>query len=93
MEEEITLKVNDVTLVGHYDLLIEADDGQSVVIDIKTTISREEYLPKQPHLTQLMAYQGVLGGIRGGILYVNRNNFQLSYFPQEFKKEESIITI
>lgn len=88
MEEEITYNINDVILMGHYDLLVVDElTGDQIVIDIKTTSSDRKYLPSQRHLTQLMAYQGMLKGIRGAILYVNRNNFEFSYYPQEFSKE------
>ena len=89
MEEEVTYKINDVTLIGHYDLLVEDElSGDMIVIDIKTTSARREYLPNRSHLSQLMAYQGMLKGIRGAILYVNRNNFDFTYYPQEFSKEK-----
>ncbi len=87
MEEEVSYKINDVTLIGHYDLLVEDElTGEKIVIDIKTTSAKRLYLPNQSHLTQLMAYQGMLKGIRGAILYVNRNNFDFTYYPQEFSK-------
>lgn len=89
MEEEVTYIINDVTLIGHYDLLVVDElTGDQIVIDIKTTSAKRMYLPNQSHLTQLMAYQGMLKGIRGAILYVNRNNFDFTYYPQEFSKEK-----
>ncbi|MCY3410476.1 MAG: PD-(D/E)XK nuclease family protein [Candidatus Heimdallarchaeota archaeon] len=88
IEEEISVEVGarKAKLVGHYDLLLEVE-GEQVVIDIKSTTSKRTYLPKQAHLKQLMAYQGMLGGIKGAILYVHRNDFEISYVPQEFDKQ------
>lgn len=88
VEEEVSYKVGKAVLKGHFDLLVENKYGEKIVIDIKTTNSKRLYLPKQAHLKQLMAYQGMLRGIRGAILYVNRNNWEMSYVPQSFDKEE-----
>ncbi|MHA2504222.1 MAG: PD-(D/E)XK nuclease family protein [Candidatus Kariarchaeaceae archaeon] len=86
MEEEVTYTVGRATLKGHYDLLVKYDDGVQVVIDIKSTRSPRRYLPNKKHLRQLMAYQGMMGGIRGALLYVDRNTFEMSYVTQEFDK-------
>ncbi len=87
MEKEITFDGGKFTLMGHYDLLIEDTNGERLVIDIKSTNSRRQYLPNTNHLKQLMAYQGMLGGIRGALLYVHRNNWELSFVINEFDKE------
>lgn len=88
IEDEISLKIGKATLKGHFDLLMKDENGEEIVIDIKTTTTRKHFLPKLGHMRQLMAYQGILGGIRGAILYVHRNNWELNYVPQEFNKEE-----
>ncbi len=93
VEEEVSITIGRSTLKGHYDLLIKDNNDELIVIDIKTTNSKREWLPKIAHMRQLMAYQGMLTamdnkkGIKGAILYVNRNNWELSYVPQEFNKE------
>lgn len=86
IEEEVRMEVGQAKLVGHYDLLLDDGKEERVVIDIKSTVSKREYLPKEKHLRQLLAYQGMLGGIKGALLYVNRNTWQLSYHSQPFDK-------
>jgi RecB family exonuclease len=86
MEEEVGTEIQGARLKGHYDLLLEMDSGERIVIDIKTTSAPRAYLPKEMHLRQLMAYQGMLGGIRGALLYVNRDTWDMSYVPQQFDK-------
>lgn len=88
MEVEISKRIGNAVLKGHYDLLMEYDTGEQVVIDIKSTKSPRQYLPSDKHLRQLMAYQWMLGGIDGALLYVNRNTFQMSYVSQVFDPDE-----
>ncbi|MHA2249860.1 MAG: PD-(D/E)XK nuclease family protein [Candidatus Kariarchaeaceae archaeon] len=88
MEEEVKFEAGKFKLIGHYDLLLQLENGEKMVIDIKSTNTNREYLPAVPHLKQLMAYQGMLGGIRGALLYVHRNNWELSFVSQDFKKEK-----
>ena len=85
MEERVTFNGGKFKLVGHYDLLVEVK-SERTVIDLKTTSLRRKNLPRSQHMKQLMAYQGMLGGIRGAILYINRSNWELSYLPQAFDK-------
>ncbi|MFV2015722.1 MAG: PD-(D/E)XK nuclease family protein, partial [Candidatus Heimdallarchaeota archaeon] len=94
MEEEVAFDGPSFHLVGHYDLLMENKDGEKIVIDIKSTSSPRDFLPNTQHLRQLMAYQGMLGGINGALFYIRRNNWEMTYFPQNFIKDEfsSIIT-
>lgn len=87
IEDEISIKIGKAVLKGHYDLLMKDEKGNEIVIDIKTTTTKNHFLPKLGHMRQLMAYQGILGGIKGAILYVHRNNWELNYVPQEFDKE------
>ncbi len=86
IEQEVDMKIGNARIVGHYDILIEKNN-ERIVIDIKSTGSSRKNLPKKAHLTQLMAYQGMMKGIRGALLYVNRTNWELSYFPQEFNRD------
>jgi len=88
MEEEVSIQVGNATLKGHYDLLMELDNGEKIVIDIKSTKSPRKYLPNHKHLRQLMAYQAMLGGIRGALLYVDRDSFRMTYVSQAFDKEK-----
>ncbi|MHA2029536.1 MAG: PD-(D/E)XK nuclease family protein [Candidatus Kariarchaeaceae archaeon] len=88
MEEEISFDGPNFRLVGHYDLLMKNSDGEKIVIDIKSTSSTRDYLPNKSHLQQLMAYQGMLGGIRGGLFYLRRNNWEMTYIPQDYQKHE-----
>jgi hypothetical protein len=87
MEEEVGTEIQGARLRGHYDLLLKMENGEEIVIDIKTTSSPRMYLPKEMHLRQLMAYQGMMGGIRGAILYVNRESWEMSYVAQQFDKD------
>ncbi|MHA2401611.1 MAG: PD-(D/E)XK nuclease family protein [Candidatus Kariarchaeaceae archaeon] len=88
MEEQVEFDGGRFKLVGHYDLLVEDIEGKKVVIDIKSTNTSRKYLPKPSHLRQLMAYQGMLSGIDGALLYVHRNNWEMSYVAQAFNKDE-----
>ena len=88
MEKEVSLKIGNAKLIGHYDLLMEDENGEKVVIDIKSTMTPRTLLPNIAHTKQLVAYQGLMGAIGGGLLYVNRNNCQMSYISQDFDKEE-----
>ncbi|MDH5404335.1 MAG: PD-(D/E)XK nuclease family protein [Candidatus Heimdallarchaeota archaeon] len=86
IEGKVGVSTGKYSLVGHYDLLIRDNDGDLVVIDIKTTMKPVDQLPVAPHTIQLMAYQGMLGGIKGGLLYVNRNSWEMFYYSQNFVK-------
>ena len=86
IEEEVSIEFNGLRLVGHYDMLIKDEKGELVVIDIKSTAAKRDFLPVQAHLHQLMAYQGMMGGIRGALFYIHRNNWQMTYFSQDYDK-------
>ena len=88
IEEEVSIKIGVATLKGHYDLLLEYPDGEKIVIDIKSTSAPRSALPNKKHLRQLLAYQSMLGGIQGALLYVHRNTFEMTYVPQEYNKDE-----
>ncbi|OLS22319.1 MAG: hypothetical protein HeimC2_30180, partial [Candidatus Heimdallarchaeota archaeon LC_2] len=60
MEEEVSFEGPNFKLIGHYDLLMTDEEGNKIVIDIKSTGTYRHFLPNQAHLTQLMAYQGML---------------------------------
>lgn len=94
MEEEVSFDGRSFRLVGHYDLLMEKKNGEKIVIDIKSTSSPRAFLPNKAHLRQLIAYQGMLGGIDGALFYIRRNNWEMTYFPQNYNKDEfsSLIT-
>ncbi|MCE7734781.1 MAG: PD-(D/E)XK nuclease family protein [Candidatus Heimdallarchaeota archaeon] len=93
MEEEVSFDGPSFRLVGHYDLLMENNEGKKIVIDIKSTSSPRAYLPNKSHLTQLMAYQGMLGGIDGALFYIRRNNWEMTYFPQNYVKDKFSLII
>ncbi|OLS16946.1 MAG: hypothetical protein HeimC2_45240 [Candidatus Heimdallarchaeota archaeon LC_2] len=94
MEEEVSFEGPNFKLIGHYDLLMTDEEGNKIVIDIKSTGTYRHFLPNQAHLTQLMAYQGMLDGIKGGLFYIRRNNWEMTFIPQDFNKSEfsAIIT-
>lgn len=94
IEEEVSLVGPNFKLIGHYDLLMKDEEGNKIVIDIKSTSAPRDFLPNKSHLKQLMAYQGMLDGIKGGLLYIKRNNWEMTFIPQDFNKTEfsNIIT-
>lgn len=69
-------------VTGHPDMLCRVDN-ELVVIDIKST-KGFQYTPKAGHLEQLLGYQAALGGIKGAILYMDRNNYEMRYYKQDF---------
>ena len=90
-EELISINVEGIRIVGHYDLLVEIE-GQRYVVDIKTTNpkwSNTKYEFKvNDHFKQLIVYQHALGGIPGLILYVERNSGKLTVFKQEYTENK-----
>ena len=90
IEPHIVLKIDNYSIEGHIDLLINL--GQLTIVDIKTfhrseKYDIERYLPNPHHIEQLSIYCSITNLWNAQLLYIERNTFE----PLFYELEEEVL--